>query len=190
VPGRPLRYARWGSQLDVRPIEHGQPGSDGRTVSAEQVAAYVAKYATKSTEGFSLTGQVLHPADLPPHLASMVDAAHQLSRHRQLAGLGRRAAMLGYGGHWSTKSRRYSTTFGAIRRSRAEYARRTQQASAVPLDAWGRPLDEAQILVIAEWRYTGRGYHSLAEAVLATAAAARAREHRRAAREHRPDSAA
>jgi hypothetical protein len=183
VPGQPERLARWGTQLDVRPIEHGQPGSDGRTVTAEQVAAYVAKYATKSTEAFSLTGEVRHPADLPPHLARMVDVAQQLSRHRHLIGfdLGRRAAMLGYGGHWSTKSRRYSTTFGAIRRARAEHARRTQQGSAVPLDAWGRPLDEAQVLVIAEWRYTGRGYHSIAEAALAIAAAAHAREYRRAA---------
>ena len=56
-------------------------------------------------------------------------------------------------------------------------ARRTQQGSAVPLDAWGRTLDEDQVLVIAEWRYTGRGYRSSSEAVLAAAARANARRH-------------
>jgi hypothetical protein len=37
--------ARWGEQLDVRRID----GDEGE-LSAEQVAGYVAKYATKSTE--------------------------------------------------------------------------------------------------------------------------------------------
>jgi hypothetical protein len=30
--------------------------------------------------------------------------------------------MLGFGGHFSTKSRRYSTTLGALRRGRVAYA--------------------------------------------------------------------
>ena len=36
--------AHWGEQLDVRHID----GDDGKELSAEQVAGYVAKYATKS----------------------------------------------------------------------------------------------------------------------------------------------
>jgi hypothetical protein len=43
--------ARWGEQLDVRHI-----GADkGSELSAEQVAGYVAKYATKSTEALGVT---------------------------------------------------------------------------------------------------------------------------------------
>jgi hypothetical protein len=42
------------------------------------------------------------------------------------------AHMLGFRGHWSTKSRRYSTTFTALRRARVEHATRER------LDPWGR----------------------------------------------------
>ena len=44
--------ARWGEQLDVRHITEG--GDEGE-LSAEQVAGYVAKYATKSTEAAGVT---------------------------------------------------------------------------------------------------------------------------------------
>jgi hypothetical protein len=48
--GGPGRYARWGQQLDVHNITTG----DDQTgeLSAEQVAGYIAKYATKATESF------------------------------------------------------------------------------------------------------------------------------------------
>ena len=44
VEGEPGRYARWGEQLDVRNItrDDDQEGE----LSAEQVAGYIAKYAT------------------------------------------------------------------------------------------------------------------------------------------------
>jgi hypothetical protein len=41
--------ARWGGQLDVRPITATGPGE----LSAETVAGYIAKYATKSTEAWA-----------------------------------------------------------------------------------------------------------------------------------------
>jgi hypothetical protein len=47
--------------------------------------------------------------------------------------------MLGFGGHFSTKSRRYSTTLGALRRARVTYAIRRRRGDALPLDAWGGP---------------------------------------------------
>jgi hypothetical protein len=85
--------------------------------------------------------------------------------------------MLGFGGHWSTKSRRYSTTFMALRRARLEHATRDR------LDPWGRPAAERATVTLAEWRYAGRGYRTLADAWLAASAAARAREQRRVAHE-------
>ena len=51
------------------------------------------------------------------------------------------AHMLGYGGHFLTKSRRYSTTFGILRRARTEH-RRQQRHPGGERDPWGRPLDE------------------------------------------------
>jgi hypothetical protein len=44
------RYARWGEQLDVRNIT--RTDDQAGELSAEQVAGYIAKYATKATESF------------------------------------------------------------------------------------------------------------------------------------------
>jgi hypothetical protein len=89
--------------------------------------------------------------------------------------------MLGFGGHFSSKSRRYSTTLRALRRARVAYALR-RRADTLPLDAW-RPDDDQEVLVVASWIYVGRGYQTTGEAWLAASAAARAREERRIAKE-------
>jgi Replication initiator protein, pSAM2 len=93
------------------------------------------------------------------------------------------AHMLGFRGHWQTKSRRYSTTMTILRRARAEYARRRRHGDGVPLDAWGRPEDDELVEAVATWAYAGRGYQTQGEVWLALSAAARARERRRIARE-------
>jgi hypothetical protein len=89
--------------------------------------------------------------------------------------------MLGFGGHWSTKSRRYSTTMGALRRARVAFAKRRRTGDGVPLDAWDRPEDDQAVIVIATWTYAGAGYGTEGERWLALSAAARAREQRRVA---------
>jgi hypothetical protein len=93
------------------------------------------------------------------------------------------AHMLGFGGHFSSKSRRYSTTLGALRRARVAYAIRRRRGTTVPLDAWGQPEDDQAVIVVASWRYLGCGYQTTGEAWLAAWAAARAREARRIAKE-------
>jgi hypothetical protein len=89
--------------------------------------------------------------------------------------------MLGFGGHFSTKSRRYSSTLGALRRARVSYAIRRRRGGALPLDAWGQPEDDQTAIVVAIWSYIGSGYQTTGEAWLAASAAARAREARRVA---------
>jgi replication initiator protein RepSA len=91
--------------------------------------------------------------------------------------------MLGFGGHWSTKSRRYSTTMTVLRRARVAFAKRRRAGDGVPLDAWERPEDDQVAIVIASWVYVGSGYATEGERWLALSAAARAREQRRVARE-------
>ena len=87
------------------------------------------------------------------------------------------AHMLGYGGHFLTKSRRYSVTFGQLRAARTEH-RRANRPAAADRDAWGRPLDETVVLVLPViWTYEGTGRPLAADAELALAAAARARAH-------------
>jgi hypothetical protein len=181
--------ARWGEQLDVR---HITEATDQGELSAEQVAAYVAKYATKATEALGVTldhrlGEVeLDDLDLPAHVAELVRACWELGGRPSLAELRLRkwAHMLGFGGHFSTKSRRYSTTLGVLRRARVAHAIRRRRGNALlPLDAWGRPEDDQAVIVVASWSYLGSGYQSTGEAWLAASAAARAREERRIAKE-------
>jgi hypothetical protein len=179
--------ASWGEQLDVRHI-----GADrGEELTEEQVAGYIAKYATKATEALGVTlDHRLSEAELddlhvPAHVAELVRACFELGARPGLAPLRLRkwAHMLGFGGHFSTKSRRYSTTLGALRRARVAYAIRRRRGNTVPLDALGRPEDDQAVIVVASWRYLGCGYQSTGEAWLAASAAARAREARRIAKE-------
>jgi hypothetical protein len=185
---RAERYARWGEQLDVRNITTGD--DQAGELSAEQVAGYIAKYATKATESFGAgLDRLLHDGDLehldklPAHVAELVRAAWELGGRRELEGLRLRAwaHMLGFRGHWSTRSRRYSTTMGALRRARVAFAKRRRARDGVPLDAWDRPEDDQAAVVVASWVFVGAGYETEGERWLALSAAARAREHRRIA---------
>jgi hypothetical protein len=179
--------AGWGEQLDVRHIadDHGEE------LTEEQVAGYVAKYATKSTEALGVTlnhrlsVEDLEELDVPAHVAELVRACWELGARPGFEKLRLRkwAHMLGFGGHFSTKSRRYSTTLGALRRARVAYAIRRHQGKTLPLDVWGRPEEDQAVLVVASWSYVGHGYQSTGEAWLAASAAARAREERRIAKE-------
>jgi hypothetical protein len=85
--------------------------------------------------------------------------------------------MLGYRGHFSTKSRRYSTTLRALRSARADWKRRqhlaAQRASA------STPV----VTVATGMAYSGKGWRTSGDALLALSAAARARDHERIARE-------
>jgi len=179
--------ARWGDQLEVHRIT-ARDGPDD--LSAETVAAYIAKYATKSAEEFGgldhrvpAAGDLVH-LDLGEHVARLVRACWALGGRPDLAGLRLRqwAHQLGFGGHFLTKSRRYSTTLGALRRARAEHAIRARFGGE-PRDAWGRPAGAGGVVVLAQWRFAGRGYTTRADADLAAAMAEEARLRRRVARE-------
>jgi hypothetical protein len=57
--------------------------------------------------------------------------------------------MLGFRGHFSTKSRAYSTTLGALRAARADRVR-AQHADDLP--------DGETVLVVAHWLFVGLGH--------------------------------
>jgi len=116
-----------------------------------------------------------------PHGQGTFAVASALAEMKQAiaAGDGRLrkwAHTLGYGGHCLTKSRAYSVTFGQLRAARRDH-QRTQHHPDGERDPWGRPLDETVVLVLKSWTVTGTGHTTRAEADLAMAAAARAREH-------------
>lgn len=190
LPGGQTLRLRWGKQLDLRTITPGA-GRDNRDGPAhpQQVAAYLAKYLTKSTEDFGLpvAGKLYsanHAAKhgASPHAVRLIKAAQQLVPvDDDYARLKDRYATLGYRGHPITKSRAYSVTFGALRSARRQWRQRRAQ---LPADADVRDVldvdqadaeDATAHVVVGDWRYAGRGYLDTAAAAKATRSANLAR---------------
>ena len=159
VPGvdasDPARLLAFGRQLDARPVRSNRRTDDpDRTLSPEQVAGYLAKYATKSVTDTGATDNAHHRRlrATARDLACRADAAHQDSYEL----LGKWTHMLGFRGHFASKSRRYSVTLGALRR-----ARRRAQALIAQSRAEGRPLDLAALEadLLAERRHRDHPGH-------------------------------
>jgi hypothetical protein len=153
----PSRSFRWGRQLDIRPINATGELTD------RAVAGYVAKYATKAAECVGTLDRRITEADdlntLPvrEHARRLIAECLRLDAFEELADLrlGQWAHMLGFRGHFSTKSRRYSTTLGALRTARAEH----QQRQAEEVTTGRLPLfEEDTVLVISHWGYAGQGH--------------------------------
>ena len=87
--------------------------------------------------------------------------------------------MLGFGGHFLTKSRRYSITFAMLRNQRVVFRRTVQTGPDTDAQVPERPTT----LVINFLQFGGAGWHTTADALLANTSAAMAREHQQAARE-------
>ena len=153
APGVPTRTLAWGRQADTRPITTTGKLTDAR------VAAYVAKYATKAAECTGTLDRRLNAADdladLPvrDHARRLIGECLRLGKLTELAHL-RLAAwahMLGFRGHFASKSRTYSITFGSLRADRAAHQREQAIANGLQPD-----LDQASTLVLTEWHFAGR----------------------------------
>jgi hypothetical protein len=147
-------------------------------------------------------------ADPSTHLGRLIAYAWQLGGlpsdwtsddqrdewHNTYGRLRRWTHMLGFGGHFATKSRRYSTTHKALRAARREWRRATRN------DWWNRHHPAAHdlgddqgetdtTLIVADLHLAGIGWNTTADAHLAAAAAARARAYRALAREEHTTTA-
>ncbi len=183
-PARPGGWdIRWGAQLDTRTIQLPAAGGQAANIA---VASYLAKYATKSTEAVGTVSNRITTANVAfygnprSHQGRLIRAAWQLGSHPapDFRALRRWAHMLGYRGHFATKSRRYSTTLRALRAARADYRRRQHPAPTTGHDG------QAAIITVTTLEWAGMGWRTTGDALLALSAAARAREHDQAARDH------
>ncbi len=110
----------WGDQVDPRVVRL----TGGGQISDVAVASYLAKYATKSTEPVGVPpGRITAEnasayATSSTHQGRLIRACLRVGAHshEDFQALRRWAHMLGYRGHFATKSRRYSTTMRALRR--------------------------------------------------------------------------
>ncbi|MFC9094228.1 replication initiator protein RepSA [Streptomyces sp. NPDC057072] len=183
VGDQPTRTFRWGTQLDVRPVKAFSDGSD---ITEQAVAAYVAKYATKAAETTgTLDRRIGELAELdrhkvPDHARRLIEACKELDALYPDRRLWAWAHMLGFRGHFSTKSRNYSTTLGTLRQERADY-RAAQEREALGLDAL-EDREPDTVLVLADWQYAGHG-HTPGESALAATIARDLQLNRDTARE-------
>ena len=124
-----VRLLRFGGQVDTR-LVHGQADREnttGKELHPETVAAYVAKYATKAAADMGTDGSS------NAHLRQLKKLVGKMALRAGFAGLtgadgsykgwGRWADMLGFRGHFASKSRRYSTTLGRLRQARRDHVR-------------------------------------------------------------------
>jgi hypothetical protein len=191
----------WGEQVHTKVITVAADGE----VTDGMVAAYLAKYATKSTEvtghvSGRLTAETVHLYADPDgtHTERLVEACWTLGhagcvegpacpdpcQHHTCADihdpgrvwrrLRRWAHMLGFGGHFLTKSRRYSVTFAILRQQRVVF-RRTDATGPDTSDQ--QPPQKDTTLVVNFLQFVGAGWHTTADALLANTSAALAREH-------------
>ncbi|MFJ3339047.1 replication initiator protein RepSA [Streptomyces sp. NPDC086766] len=177
---QPERTFQWGRQFDIRPV---RAFGDGSAITEQAVASYVAKYATKAAE---TTGTLDRPVGnreaavllgVPDHTRRLLDACFDLDPLYPDRRLRAWAHMLGFRGHFSTKSRRYSTTLSALREARADYRAR-QEHEALGLD----DTEPDTVLVLASWQYAGHG-HTPGESALAASIARDLQLNRQTARE-------
>ncbi|WP_329362420.1 replication initiator [Streptomyces sp. NBC_01483] len=186
---------RFGRQIDVRAIR-STGFTEGGPVTDRHVAGYIAKYATKGAE--TTTGTLdrrlrflaeLATHDITDHARRMIHTAWHLATKRRHTHLRLRqwAHMLGFRGHFSTRTRHYSTTLARLRAERTAWrtgqpdtqtpapASAEQQAGQTdgsPVgDRAGHSADRAAghrnivgqrvgsdtTLVISHWQYAGTG---------------------------------
>ncbi|MEC3994641.1 replication initiator protein RepSA [Actinacidiphila sp. DG2A-62] len=158
---RPAVVLRWGTQVDVQPITSAV--TDGTELTEQAVASYVAKYATKAAETTGTVDRRIGELpeldklpELPDHARRLIEACFALDEHYPGRMLARWAHMLGFRGHFSTKSRRYSTTLGALRQVRADYRARQERRERGLPDPDDAP--EGSTLTLAHWTYAGHGH--------------------------------
>jgi hypothetical protein len=148
---------RWGSVLDIRDLALT---SDDAT----KVASYVAKYSTKTTDGskelarrFHSRRQIVGLLD-DRHYRGLALAAWDLAERPAFAALHLRdhAHAFGFTGQLITKSRQYSTTFAALRSTRAQYMAGQRESDPVEgtFHFEGRGYDDPRATQLAEVLFT------------------------------------
>lgn len=150
----PIRY---GQQIDVRPIAEFGTGD----LTEQRVAGYIAKYATKGAEAAGTVDRPIRTVhaipylDVTDHARRMIDTCWLLAEVPAYVDLSLRrwSHMLGYRGHFLSKSRRYSVRFLDLRAARN-----------VEKEDSGKQASLAQRAVeVSKFTYAGRGdnYSSL-----------------------------
>ena len=180
----------WGDQIDVRVITLTGTG----TVTDLAVASYLAKYSTKGTEpaghaSARITAETIDLYANPggTHPERLIDACWRIGRDPGYVSLRRWAHMLGFGGHFLTKARRYSIRFRDLRQARITYRRSQDTGPDHGPIRTADHTDDETILIVGTFTYAGTGWKTSGDALLANTAADQARKRRQAGRDQLAD---
>jgi hypothetical protein len=143
----------------------------------------VAKYSCKASHE-QITSRDSDPdrwreRGVPEQLVQMAAAAIRLSQRAGLRGLGGWVHMLGFRGHFVTKSRGYSTNLGTLRADRAAYRAKQDKPDHAD-DVSDEDQDEDSTAVLSCWEYLGSGYLNPGDVLLAAGVEASLRAAREA----------
>jgi hypothetical protein len=172
IKADPITSATLGGDGQVNDVTVARYIAKYATKSTEITGAELPRLSCRTCDG---TGRVVeHHPDRPPievpcrychgtgrtldldqwhltdHARQLIETCWLLGGLPELADLRLRqwAHMLGFRGHFATKSRTYSTTFGALRQERADYTRALDpELSAL--------ADSPDVIVINHWNYAG-----------------------------------
>jgi hypothetical protein len=157
--------------------------------SRRSVAAYLAKYVTKSVAEFGVGIRRIPPSavkelDVTPHVRAILTTITDIAGHRGYGGMQRWLHTLGYRGHITTKSRLFSTTMGALRAYRATWSRQHDFGQPGPTTDLVQPGTVPSSESIS-WDFDRLGLSTLGERALILSAAQRMIDQRHTARENR-----
>jgi hypothetical protein len=163
------RRMAWGNQIDAAVVTDAEYGR-------RRAAAYLAKYATKGSDEHGVLDHRLRTGlcrdeRLPDHLRALVETAWALGDDDAFEAIRPQlwAHSCGFRGHFLTKSRRWSTTFGALRDERQQW--RLANRAGRTVDA--NPGDDVAVdatseeVVVREWNDEGSGYLTTGDVCLA-----------------------
>ena len=180
----------WGTEIDIRVITLTGTGD----LTDLAVASYLAKYSTKGTEpaGHASARITVDTLDLyarpdGTHPERLIHACWSIGNHPDYTSLRRWAHMLGFGGHFLTKARRYSITFRDLRQARITYRRSQDTGPEHGPIRTADYADEETTLIIGTFTYAGTGWKTSGDALLANTAADQARKRREAGRDQLAD---
>jgi hypothetical protein len=154
LDGRPVR---WGRVYDIQDLAQSEE-------DAVKVAAYVAKYAAKTTDGskelarrFRSRRQIVSLVD-DLHLRRLALTAWDLGGEAKFESMHLRdhANTFGFTGQLITKSRAFSTTFAALRSARTDYMAGEREGDPVEgtFHFEGRGYDDPRGTQLAEFFFT------------------------------------
>ncbi len=185
------RVLRFGTQTDTQPLQSNRgtgPGEVTPRRSGRSVAAYLAKYVTKSVAEFGVGIRRMSPLavaelDVTAHVRAILTTITDMAAHRAYDGMDRWLHTLGYRGHITTKSRLFSTTMGALRAYRAAWTRQqhTEHAATTMAAQHRRATPSSDPIA---WEFDRVGLCTLGERALILSAAQRMIEHRHTARDN------